>query len=368
MKHRDSTLDPSCQHSRIARLGAALILGALAIVAVHLALGSGPPVRGSAVGVGLVADGPVVYDNSLNQLAYEGMLRAESELGIVPHVYTTTGPGDFVPNLQQCADDGNSLCLGLGFWMAEAISEVASSRPMTYFAIADGTLDSYGPNVRGILFPTEGAGYMAGTLAGLMTESGVVGGIGGWQIPPVEAYLIPFEAGARRANGPITVLIDYTGSFNDPPLGAQVAQQMMGEGADVIFAAAGPTGNGAILTATQSGAWAIGVDGDQYLTLFMSGTVPGADRLLSSAMKRVDIGVFETISDVVAGVFTSGTVAYDFTAGGVGLAPFHDADPYVPQDVRDALEETRQAILDGSIDVHHPYPAYVPLILNGPSP
>ena len=264
-------------------------------------------------------------------------------------------------------DEGNALCIGVTFFMADAISEVAAANAGTYFAIVDTTFESYGPNVRGLIFPPEEAAYLAGTLAGLMTESGVVGGIGGWQIPSVEAFLVPYRNGAQRADGAVTVPISYTGTFGDPLLGAQVAQEMMGGGADVIFAAAGPTGNGAILTATQSGAWAIGVDNDQYLTVFMSGTVPGSDKLLSSAVKMIDIGVFQTISDVVASSFTPGTVAYDLAAGGVGLAPFHEAGPSVPQDVRDALDATRQGILDGTIDVNRPYlpyATYLPLVVS----
>ena len=103
-------------------------------------------------------------------------------------------------------------------------------------------------------------------------------------------------------------------------------------GADVIFGVGGNTGNGAILTATQSGAWAIGVDTDQYNTVFESGSVAGSDRLLSSAMKRLDNAVFDTIGDVISGTFTSGTVLYTVAEDGVGLAPFHETDPLIPHE------------------------------------
>ena len=143
---------------------------------------------------------------------------------------------------------------------------------------------------------------------------------------------------------------------------------MIGQGADVIFAVAGPTGNGAVLTATQSAVWAIGVDTDQYFTLFGNGTVDGSDKLLSSAMKHVDNAVFGTISDVVSGTFTSGTLVYDLVLEGVGLAQFHEADPYVPQSVRDHLDSVEQGIVNGSIDIHNDcrgfYYIYLPLTLN----
>ena len=364
-------VEPSGERLRMAGLGAAVVLGVLATIAVHLVLGTGAPVRGAAVAVGMVADGPTVYDGGFNWSAYQGLLRAESELGIVPHVYTSTSSADFGPNFQQCVNEENALCIGVTFFMADAISEAAAANTGTYFAIVDTTLESYGPNLRGLIFPPEEAAYLAGTLAGLMTESGVVGGIGGMEIPSVVAYLDPYRNGAQRADGAVTVPISYTGTFGDPALGAQVAQEMLGGGADVIFAAAGPTGNGALLTTTQSGAWAIGVDVDQYLTVFMSGTVPGADKLLTSAMKKIDNAVFQTISDVVSSSFTPGTAVYDLAADGVGLAPFHEAGPSVPQDVRDALEATRQGILDGTIDVNRPYlphATYLPLVVNESSP
>jgi basic membrane lipoprotein Med (substrate-binding protein (PBP1-ABC) superfamily) len=147
------------------------------------------------------------------------------------------------------------------------------------------------------------------------------------------------------ANPEITTIISYTNNFDNPEDGAEFAQEMIGRGADVIFAAAGPTGDGAILTATQSDVWAIGVDTDQYYSLFMTGTVPGANYLLSSAMKRLDNAVFATISDLVAGQFTSGAILYDLETGGVGLAPFHETDSAIPLETKAWLDWISRAII-----------------------
>jgi basic membrane protein A len=138
---------------------------------------------------------------------------------------------------------------------------------------------------------------------------------------------------------------------------------MMAEDADVIFAPAGYTGVGAVLTATQSGVWGIGVDTDYYETAFDGGAITGSERLLSSAMKRIDNAVFNTIGDVVSDTFTSGTQLCDLEADGVGLAPFHEAAPSVSQDVRDRLEDVRQGIINGAIDVADPCRSYVYLPL-----
>jgi arabinogalactan oligomer/maltooligosaccharide transport system substrate-binding protein len=163
----------------------------------------------------------------------------------------------------------------------------------------------------------------------------------------------------------VSVIITYTGTFVDPDLGAQTAQAQMDQGADVIFGCGGLTGNGAILHATQNGAWGVGVDTDQWLSLFGSGSVPGSDKLLTSVMKRIDNAVYDTIADEVGGAFSSGTVTYDLAVDGVGLAPYHEADPSIPQAVKDAVEEVRLGILDGSIDPWQPCTwrqVYLPLV------
>ena len=299
------------------------------------------------------ADGAA--DLSLNWMANEGLLRAVTDLGVVGTTYTPTTEADYDALLNQCVDDGNALCLSAGFQMADATWNSAAAHPDVDFAIVDFAWEAELDNLRGIIFSVEEAGYLAGTLAGLMTNSDVVGGVGGMEIPAVSAFLEPYRNGARWVNPDVEVIITYTDTFVDPDLGAQVAQELMANGADVIFGVAGPTGDGAILEAAQSGAWEIGVDADSWHTVFESGAAAGSDRLLTSAMKRVDSAVYHTIADEVDGVFTSGSMLYDVAVDGVGLAPFHDSDPSIPQAARDALAEVQMGILNGSIDVWAPY-------------
>jgi len=277
----------------------------------------------AAIAVGLVTDGPEVYDKSFNELSFMGVLRSASEMSTTYQVYTSTSEADYMPNLQQCALDGNNLCIGVTFLMADAISQTAALYPGTTFAIVDAGLETAPPNLRGMLFAEDEAGYLAGTLAALMSDNHVVGAVGGIPVPPVVRFIDGYHNGAQCAAPATTVLVTYTNTFDNPEIGAQAAQELLGQGADVIFGVAGATSNGSILTATQSGAWAIGVDTDQYNTVFEGGGVPGSDRLLSSAMKRLDNAVFDTISDVNSGTFTSGTMLYTVADDGVGLAPFH---------------------------------------------
>ncbi len=343
------------------------LLVVLASAGVLVASASRPAASGAPVKVGLVTEEGTLADKSYNWLCYQGLLRAENELGVVGAVYTSTSSADYGPNLQRCVDDGNSLCISVGFFMVQATSTAATANPGISFAIVDYQSEDYPSNLRGMAFAPEGAGYLAGTLAGLMTESGVIGGVGGMRLPSVTGHLDPYRNGAQCAMAGVTALVTYTGTFVDPELGAVVAQDMMNAGSDVIFTVAGPTGNGALIKTTQSGIWGIGVDTDQYLTVFNGGTVQGSDKILSSAVKKLDSAVFDTISDLADDKFTSGTVVYDLATGGVGLAPFHEADPYVPQSVRDALASVEQGIVDGSIDVNRNcYYVYLPLVKRNP--
>jgi basic membrane protein A len=216
--------------------------------------------------------------------------------------------------------------------------------------LIDGTFENYPSNLRGVTFSAEDGAYMAGTIAAMLSQSNTIGDLGGWPIPSVLAFTEGYNNGARCANPDITTIISYTYSFTASDLGAGYAQDMISQGADVIFASAGQAGNGAILTVTQSGVWAIGVDTDQYLTLFMSGTVPGSNYLLTSVIKHLDTGVYLTISDTITGMFTSGTVVYGLEEEGVGLAPYHETEEAITTDIRTRLDWVSRAIIGGSID------------------
>ncbi|NJD58091.1 MAG: BMP family ABC transporter substrate-binding protein [Anaerolineales bacterium] len=298
--------------------------------------------------VGMIILGSIT-NNGFNWLSYQGLVRAETEFSVIGNLYIANNEGEIELKTTQCVADDNDLCIGVGFLTQEEISAAAAAYPTTYFAIVDAASSIYPTNLRSLLFASEEVGYLAGTLAGRMSQSDTIGALGGWEIPSVTPFIEGYENGALCTNPEITTIISYTNDFYNPKLGSEYAQGMIGRGADVIFAVAGPTGDGAILTTTQSGVWAIGVDTDEYYTLFMTGTVEGAEYLLNSAMKRTDNAVFLTISDVVSGTFTSGSVIYNLESGGVGLAPFHEADPAVPTETKIWLNLISQAIISGVI-------------------
>ena len=344
---------------RLKRLAVPLAITALLGAVLLLGLQSGTPARAEPIGVGLVTNIGGVNSTPFDWLSYQGLLRAESELGVAGTVYTSTSDGDYGPNLDQCVTDDNDLCITPGFAHAAATLNAATTYTGTDFAIVDMGYEEFPENLRGIMFAADEAGYLAGTLAGLMSQSDVVGSVAGVEFAPVQVWVEPYRRAAQCANPDVTTLITYTGSFVDSDLGAETAQEMIGQGADVVFGVGGPMGSGAVVTATQSGAWGIGVDIDEYMTTFGSGAVAGSDMLLTSGIKKIDNAVFNTIADVVAGTFTSGEVQYGLVDDGVGLAPYHEAEEAVPQSVRDTLERVKQGLIRGTIDPQGGCPAFI---------
>ena len=157
-----------------------------------------------------------------NELSYQGLMRAETELGVIGTVYTATSDADYGPNLEACVLDGNDLCISVGFSTQDAISETASTYTATNFAIVDLPFDPNQQNLRAINFQVDEPSYLAGTLAGLMTQSDKLGLIGGMEIPGVTIFIDGFMQGAMCANLDVTQLLTYTWNFGDPDLGASV--------------------------------------------------------------------------------------------------------------------------------------------------
>jgi basic membrane protein A len=340
----------------------ALAFAAVAVLMLGLQVQQPALANGHLIGLVPTEDG--VVDDLWSRMAYEGLMRAESELEVTGTVYTPTNSEDYGAKLDQCHTDGNELCISVGFQLSEATMNAATTYTDTNFAIVDIDYESYPDNLRGITFNAKESAYLAGVLAGHMTLSDAIGAVAGMQIPPVEVFAEGYRNGAQCANPAMNVLIEYTGDFGNPEIGAQAAQGMIAQGADVIFGVGGNMGNGAVITATQSGVWGIGVDVDIYTSVFENGALDGSDKLLTSVVKNIDNAVFDTISDVISGTFSAGTIMYGLAENGVGLAPFHEADPYVSQSVRDSLDSTTQGIINGTIDVNYDcrVEVYLPLL------
>jgi basic membrane lipoprotein Med (substrate-binding protein (PBP1-ABC) superfamily) len=225
------------------------------------------------------------------------------------------------------------------------------ANPDVYFIGVDQFFEGHPDNLVGLQFREDQSGFLAGVMAANLTESGIIGGVYGIEIPPVVKFRNGFEQGARFVNPDIVVLGSYTSSFEDPAQGQEVAEALLDQGADVIFGAGGPTGSGGISYAAQQGVFVIGVDQDEYFTTFGGGESPGSEFLVTSATKAVDVGVYNMLSSLVDGSIEwpgGGLYILDATNDGIALAPIHDAD--VPQDVQDAVAAAAEGLKDGSIE------------------
>jgi basic membrane lipoprotein Med (substrate-binding protein (PBP1-ABC) superfamily) len=300
--------------------------------------------------VGLVTDVGKVNDGTFNEFAYKGMMQAVEEFGLESAFIETLAPTDYEKNITQFAEEGYDVIITVGYMLTDATRKLAPEYTDIKFGGVDqdqyqGTID----NVMGLMFSEDQSGFLAGALAGQMTQSKVVGIVCGMEIPPVIKFRKGYENGVHHVCPDCNVLGVYIDSFTDPARGKEAALSQIAEGADVIFGAGGPTGSGGILAAAAEGIWVIGVDQDEYLTTFGRGSVEGHDKLISSAMKRVDVSVYTAIKNAVEGTFKGGNLLFVAANEGVGLAPFHDTEDAIPQAVKDKLQEIYKGLADGSI-------------------
>jgi len=306
--------------------------------------------------VGLATDIGKISDRSFNQSAWEGVQRAERELDALVQYIETTDAKDYAKNISTFADEKYDVIVTAGFNLRQATRDAAGTYPDIKFIGVDqdqfeGTID----NLAGLVFPEDKAGFLVGALAAMMSKTHKVGAVCGTDIAPAIWRLGEgYRAGAAYAdelNGTNTDVfvvyhsdVGFDTAFVDPEWGAAIATSMMDEGVDAIFGCGRITGNGAIIQAAQAGAYAIGVDTDQYLTL-----PEAAPRMLSSAMKLITPGVFELIKLSRDGAFPSGNYLGDIT-----YAPYHDLENEVPAEVKTAMEQINIGLLDGSIKTNVP--------------
>lgn len=300
----------------------------------------------------LITDIGRINDGTFNQFAYEGMERAADEFDLDSTFIETTAQTEYQNNINTCVSEEYDIIVTVGFLITDATHAAAAANPDIQFVGVDQfySPDQALPNLVGIQYREDQAGFLVGALAALLSESGTIGGVYGIPIPPVVKFRNGYEQGARYINPDINLVGVYIDDFNAADRGATAAEQLIGEGADVIFGAGGPTGSGAITRAAQLGAYVIGVDADEYFTTFGEGETPGAEQLVSSAMKRVDNGVYDMIALLVGGESFPAESLYilELANDGIEFAPAHDSD--VSEDVTAQVEEVKAGLLDGSIE------------------
>lgn len=288
--------------------------------------------------VAMVTDTGGINDQSFNALAWQGLQRAEAELGCEVKYFESKTDADYEPNLNTAIDEEYDLIICIGWMMADVLSEVASQNPDQAFAIIDN--GSVGDNVTGVNFATEQCSYLVGVAAATMTETKKVGFVIGMVSPLMNTFGYGYYAGVKDTNPEIEIFSYNANSYGDVAGGKTAAIQMYTDGADVVYHAAGGTGLGVIEAAKEQGKLAIGVDQDQsYLA---------PEAVLTSAVKRVDNGVFNLCKAGCEGTLEAGDVMYDLTSGGVDIAETKDL---MSEEAIAAVEAAREKILNGELKV-----------------
>lgn len=297
-------------------------------------------------------------DRSFNEFTLKGARDAAEAEGLEFAHIVSEAETDYEKNIQNFIDEGCNLIITVGFLMGDVTAAAARANPDVHFAIVDveyfpgagcdaSLADCYEEdlaNVTSLMFAEDEVGYLAGVLAGCLSETGVIGSVSGMEIPPVVKFVVGYQTGARSQNPNIETLNVYIPDFNDPSTGKQAGQSMIDDGADIIFGVGGNTGNGGVLAAHEAGLWGIGVDVDQYFTY-----PDVAASLLTSAAKNMDVAAYDAVIAFANGELEAGIAKGTVENGGIGLAPYHDQESNIPQACKDAVAAAEEGLRDGSI-------------------
>lgn len=286
----------------------------------------------------------------------EALRETVTQVSVKPLVLQSKAQEDYEPNLQLLVDQGAAVTVGVGFMLENAVEAVASRNPDADFVLIDSQLlDPEGhphalPNVRTVVFREEEGSFLVGALAARVSQTGVIGFVGGMQIALIQRFEAGYRAGAAAveegAQAP-EVRVGYTGSFDNVSAGKLVAQDLITKGADVLFHAAGSDGLGVIQAVKEARAagrevWAIGVDSDQWHV--------APEVVLTSMVKRVDLAVYEAARDAAKDSFTAGHQTLGLKEQGVAMAEvrvdFENKDAILAQ-----VEALGREIADGSRSV-----------------
>lgn len=314
-----------------------------------LFLGGAAALAISATGV--LADGPAVifdlggkFDRSFNESAFNGAERWAEETGETYREIELQTDAQREQAMRRLAEAGSNPIVMAGFSQASALSVVAPDYPDTNFVIIDGVVDA--PNVQSIIFSEHEGSFLVGMLAGMASETGTVSFVGGMDIPLISRFACGYAQGAVAANPDITVIANMTGNtpaaWNDPVRGGELTRGQIGQGSDVVFAAAGGTGLGVLQTAADEGILSIGVDANQnYLH---------EGQVLTSMLKRVDVAVYNAFS---AEEFTAGITVLGLAEEGVGYALDEFNAELVTEEMIAAVDAARMQIIAGELAVHN---------------
>ncbi len=323
----------------------------LALLAIGWAMVPAPTwEQGAGPRIGLVLDVGGKNDKSFNESAWRGLEQAKRELDIRVQIIEPSEGADRESALRALAASGVDLVIGVGFIFSPDLERLAAQFPGVKFAGVD-YAPSQGvaplPNLVGLRFREHEGSFLVGAIAGLSTKTQTVGFVGGMRIPLIKKFEAGYVAGVKHVCPACKVLPAYAGSepkaFADPSLGQDLASAQFAQGADIIYHAAGKTGDGVFAAARQRGMRAIGVDSDQFTA------APCC--VMTSMVKRVDVAVFEVVRGISVGEFTPGIRELGLRDNGVGFVADANNAALLPSDVVARVNALREEIIAGTIVV-----------------
>jgi basic membrane protein A and related proteins len=328
---------------RILSVGTAIAAAGLLLAGCRLA--GAPPAEAGKVHVGIVFDSGGKDDRSFNAAAWQGVQRAAKDFPIVMRDAEPGDPTSLEPAMRAFAERNYDLIIGIGFAQMPIVEAVAKDYPQLQFAIVDGVLDL--PNVASLVFKEHEGSYLVGMIAARKSKTGVLGFVGGMDIPLIHRFATGFEEGARSVRPDVRVIPNYVGvtesAWNNPGKGKELAEAQIGKGADVIFAAAGNSGLGVFDAVEQRDKFIIGVDSNQ------NWVKPG--HVLTSMVKRIDNAVYRIVQERVNGQFKAGIHVYGLHDGGIGYAMDQYNAGLIPDSVIAEVEAAKAKIIRGEIKV-----------------
>jgi basic membrane protein A len=314
-----------------------------------LTTASPPAAAGDRLRAGLLVGVQGLGDQSYNDMTYAGLVRARQTHGIrILLEHTVSEEGAIEAAVRRLIDREVDIIVANGFYYRSAVIKYARRFPKRFFIIQDAVIADL-PNVASVTYAVEEGSFLVGALAALMTRTGQCAFIGGVDIPIMQVFRRGFEQGARHIDPQLPVRAEFISKgsdlsgFNNPAAAYELAMKLYGGGVDIIYAAAGVSGNGVMRAARKSGRYAIGVDSDQdHLA---------KGQVLTSVMKRLDVTTFEEIDKIVRGVFKAGVRTYGLKAGGIGLTEMKYTRQLIPDAVHTRIQAIRDAIIAGEIVV-----------------
>ena len=323
--------------SKLAKAGVALVAGVLVSAAAYAA---------DAVKPAVIYDLGGKFDKSFNEGVFNGATKFAKDTGIAFRDLEIQNDAQREQVLRKFAKDGFSPILMPGFAWATALSKIADEFPKTKFAIIDMVVDK--PNVQSMVFKAEEGSFLVGVIAAKTTKSGKVGFVGGMDIPLIQAFECGYAQGVKHTDEKMSVLPNMTGTtpaaWNDPVKGGELAKAQIAQGADVVYAAAGSTGQGVLKAAADAGKFGIGVDSDQ------DNLYPG--KILTSMLKRVDVATYDSFKAAKDGTWKPGIQVFGLANNGVGYAEDEWNKAILTDEAKKAAEAAKADIVAGKIKVH----------------